>query len=120
MLHAKGALPLIVVTSHLPKPGSATVHHLGDHPLLGPCLVAVVATTGETSPASSSGCSATYEGPSPPRTTTPAPSLPWFWVVGLADIAARPTNPLKGGGPPAERRGGLPADHLQRFQCLVS
>ena len=48
MLHAKGALPLIVVTSHLPKPGSATAHHLADlHSLLGPWLVDVVATTGD-------------------------------------------------------------------------
>jgi hypothetical protein len=48
MLHAKGALPLIVVTSHLPKPGSATAHHLADlHSLLGPWLIDVVATTGD-------------------------------------------------------------------------
>ena len=48
MLHAKSALPLIVVTSHLPKPGSATAHHLADlHSLLGPWLVDVVATTGD-------------------------------------------------------------------------
>lgn len=48
MLHAKRALPLIVVTSHLPKPGSATAHHLADlHSLLGPWLIDVVATTGD-------------------------------------------------------------------------
>jgi hypothetical protein len=48
MLHAKGALPLIVVTSHMPKPGSATSHHLADlHALLGPWLVDVVAVTGD-------------------------------------------------------------------------
>ena len=48
MLRAKGALPLVVVTSHLPKPGSATAHHLADlHSLLGPWLVDVVATTGD-------------------------------------------------------------------------
>jgi len=48
MLHAKGALPLIVVTSHLPKPDSATAHHLADlHALLGPWLVDVVATVGD-------------------------------------------------------------------------
>lgn len=47
-LHAKGALPLLVVTSHLPKPGSATAHHLADlHGLLGPWLVDVVSTTGD-------------------------------------------------------------------------
>ena len=48
MLHAKGALPLIVVTSHLPKPQSAAAHHLADlHSLLGPWLIDVVATTGD-------------------------------------------------------------------------
>lgn len=48
MLHAKGALPLIVVTSHLPKAGSATAHHLADlHGYLGPWLVDVVATVGD-------------------------------------------------------------------------
>ena len=48
MLHAKCALPLVVVTSHLPKAGSATAHHLADlHSLLGPWLVDVVATTGD-------------------------------------------------------------------------
>jgi hypothetical protein len=48
MLHAKGALPLVVVTSHLPRPGSATAFHLADlHALLGPWLVDVVATTGD-------------------------------------------------------------------------
>lgn len=48
MLHAKGAFPLIVVTSHLPKPGSTTAYHLADlHSRLGPWLVDVVATTGD-------------------------------------------------------------------------
>ena len=48
MLHTKGALPLIVVTSHLPKPASATAHDLAHlQSLLGPWLVDVLATTGE-------------------------------------------------------------------------
>lgn len=48
MLHHKGALPFIVVTSHLPKAGSATAHQLADlHTLLGPWLIDVVSTTGD-------------------------------------------------------------------------
>ena len=48
MLHAKGAAPLIVVTSHLPRPGSATAHQLADlHGLVGPWLIDVVCTTGD-------------------------------------------------------------------------
>lgn len=88
MLRHHGALPLVVVTSHLPKPRSATAYHLADlHDLLGPWLIDVVATTADFAGFRRLNRFFTAE-PRPPQ-----PSFAPWWSVDpqlrLFDVAGR-------------------------------
>lgn len=75
MLHARDALPLVVVTSHLPRPGTAPAFHLADlHVLLGPWLIDVVATSGDFAGFHRLRAFFTQE----PRPAAPA-SAPWWF-----------------------------------------
>ena len=78
-LHRRTAAPLLVVTSHLPLPGTQAARYLADlHEDLGDWLVDVIATTGDLAGRLRFAC---YAG-SP--TPTPQVAAPWWSAVSDA------------------------------------